>query len=54
MLASVRAPGTTRRNLGDVEAAFGGAAQVFEAEYVVPHLAHLPMEPPTAIGRVGR
>ncbi len=52
LLASVRAPGTTRRAVGDVDAAMAGAARVVEAEYLVPHLAHLPMEPPAALARV--
>ncbi|NUP09647.1 MAG: xanthine dehydrogenase family protein molybdopterin-binding subunit [Polyangiaceae bacterium] len=49
MLQAVRAPGKTMRSLGDVEAAFKTANSVVEAEYVVPHLAHLPMEPPVAV-----
>ncbi len=52
LLASVRAPGTPLRSVGDVDAAMGTAARVVEAEYLVPHLAHLPMEPPVAIARV--
>ena len=52
LLASVRSPGTTLRDVGNVETAFASAATVVEAEYVVPHLAHLPMEPPVAIARV--
>jgi isoquinoline 1-oxidoreductase subunit beta len=53
LLSSVRSPGTTRRNVGDVDAAFAKAANVVEAEYLVPHLLHLPMEPPVAIAQVG-
>jgi isoquinoline 1-oxidoreductase subunit beta len=52
MLASVRAPGAPLRQLGDIDAAFGKAKRIVEAEYLVPHLAHLPMEPPVAIARV--
>src|SRR5262249_2774526 len=52
LLASVRAPGTPYRKLGDVDAAFAKAAGVVEAEYVIPHLMHLPMEPPVAVARV--
>jgi isoquinoline 1-oxidoreductase beta subunit len=52
LLASVRAPGKVERSLGDVDAALAGAARTVEAEYLVPHLAHLPMEPPAAIARV--
>jgi isoquinoline 1-oxidoreductase beta subunit len=52
MLASVRAPGTVVRDVGDVDAALKKAATIVEAEYLVPHLAHLPMEPPAALARV--
>ena len=52
MLASVRAPGTKVRDVGNVDDAFAKAAKVVEAEYVVPHLLHLTMEPPAAIARV--
>ena len=52
LLASVRAPGTALRTVGDVDAALAGAATVVEAEYLVPHLAHLTMEPPAALARV--
>jgi isoquinoline 1-oxidoreductase subunit beta len=52
LLASVRAPGATMRALGDLDAAIAKAEKVVEAEYVVPHLPHLPMEPPAAIARV--
>src|SRR5438128_11384141 len=49
---SVHAPGSTARNIGDVDAALSKAARVIEAEYHVPHLAHVPMEPPVAIARL--
>jgi isoquinoline 1-oxidoreductase beta subunit len=49
---SVHAPGSRARNTGDVDAALSKAARVIEAEYHVPHLAHVPMEPPAAIARV--
>src|SRR4051812_17344443 len=49
--ASVHAPGTTARNTGDVDAALSKASRVLEAEYHVPHLAHVSMEPPAAIAR---
>jgi isoquinoline 1-oxidoreductase beta subunit len=52
LLAAVRAPGATLRDTGDIDAAFAGAAKVLEAEYTVPHLAHLTMEPPVAVARV--
>lgn len=38
-------PGTVIRNDGDVDAALSGAARVLEADYEVPFLAHVPMEP---------
>ncbi len=51
MLASVRAPGTVLRKLGDVDAAFAAAKRTVEAEYVVPHLSHMQMEPLVAIAK---
>jgi isoquinoline 1-oxidoreductase beta subunit len=48
----VRAPGKPVRQKGDVDAALKSAKRVLEAEYQVPHLAQLPMEPPTATARV--
>jgi isoquinoline 1-oxidoreductase beta subunit len=48
---SVAAPGTPIRDTGDVDAALAGAARLVEAEYHVPHLAHVPMEPPVALAR---
>ena len=45
-------PGKVVRSNGDVDAALAGAAQRFEAYYYAPHLAHAPMEPPTATARV--
>ncbi|WP_394839603.1 xanthine dehydrogenase family protein molybdopterin-binding subunit [Pendulispora rubella] len=52
LLASVRKPGKTMRNVGDVEGALAKAARKIEAEYHVPHLAHASMEPPAAVARV--
>ncbi len=46
---SVNTPGVVARNVGNVEQALAAAARVVEAEYHVPHLAHLPMEPPVAL-----
>jgi isoquinoline 1-oxidoreductase beta subunit len=37
------------RQVGDVDAAFSQAKNVYEAEYYVPYLAHAPMEPPVAV-----
>jgi isoquinoline 1-oxidoreductase beta subunit len=49
--ASVRAPGQVIRKVGDAEGALAKAARVFEAEYHVPHLPHVSMEPPVAVAR---
>ncbi|RYZ91928.1 MAG: xanthine dehydrogenase family protein molybdopterin-binding subunit, partial [Proteobacteria bacterium] len=46
LMESVKVKGTTLRNVGDVEAAIKSAANVIEAEYYVPHLPHVSMEPP--------
>jgi isoquinoline 1-oxidoreductase subunit beta len=51
MLASARAPGTVLRKVGDVDAAFASARRIVEAEYVVPHLSHMQMEPLVATAR---
>jgi isoquinoline 1-oxidoreductase beta subunit len=45
-------PGNTARRDGDSEAAFRGAAQVLEAEYSVPYLAHAAMEPLDCVVRI--
>jgi isoquinoline 1-oxidoreductase subunit beta len=52
MLASVRGIGTRFRDKGDVDAAFGRVKKIVEAEYLVPHLSHLQMEPLVATARV--
>jgi isoquinoline 1-oxidoreductase beta subunit len=52
MLASVRAPGTVLRKVGDVDAAFAAAKRTVEAEYVVPHLSHMQMEPLVATAKL--
>ncbi|HEX8697821.1 MAG TPA: molybdopterin cofactor-binding domain-containing protein [Myxococcaceae bacterium] len=51
LLASVRAPGTVLRKVGDTEAALTKAARVIDAEYHVPHLPHVSMEPPVAVAQ---
>ena len=50
--ATVHEPGKQARNVGDVDAALAKAARQVEAEYHVPHLAHVPMEPPCAMASV--
>jgi isoquinoline 1-oxidoreductase beta subunit len=52
LTAAIRAPGKALRSLGDAERALGSAARVVDAEYHVPHLAHVPMEPPAALARI--
>lgn len=49
LLAAVRQPGLMRRSTGDAAAGLASAARVIEAEYLVPHLVHAPMEPPAAL-----
>jgi isoquinoline 1-oxidoreductase subunit beta len=48
LYATARKPGKIVRNVGDADAAFANAKNVFEAEYYVPLLAHAPMEPMVA------
>jgi isoquinoline 1-oxidoreductase beta subunit len=50
--ASVNEKGSALREVGDVDAALATAARTVDAEYHVPHLAHVPMEPPVALVRV--
>lgn len=52
MLAAVRTTGAVMRDLGNVDDAFPKASRLVEAEYFVPHLPHLPMEPPAVIANV--
>lgn len=52
LLAAVRAPGNRVRDIGDTEAALARSARRLVAEYHVPHLAHVPMEPPVSVARV--
>ncbi|NVB83458.1 MAG: xanthine dehydrogenase family protein molybdopterin-binding subunit [Kofleriaceae bacterium] len=52
LLASVRAPGTKYRDVGNIDNAFSKAAKTVEAEYVVPHLSHMQMEPLVAVARI--
>ncbi|CAN5914730.1 molybdopterin-dependent oxidoreductase [soil metagenome] len=52
LLAAVRQPGLVQRSIGDASAGIANAARVIEAEYLVPHLVHAPMEPPVALAKV--
>ncbi len=52
LFETARKPQKAVRNVGDVEAAFGKATKVHEAEYYVPMLAHAAMEPPAAVAEV--
>jgi isoquinoline 1-oxidoreductase beta subunit len=47
--ASARKGGTVLRKLGNVDNALKDASRIIEAEYYVPHLPHVAMEPPTAL-----
>lgn len=42
-------PGQAVRNEGNADEAFASAAQVVEANYYIPHLAHASMEPPACV-----
>jgi isoquinoline 1-oxidoreductase beta subunit len=44
-----RKPGKVVRNEGDADKALAAADKVITAEYYVPHLAHVSMEPPAAL-----
>jgi isoquinoline 1-oxidoreductase beta subunit len=49
---AARKPGLQVRNTGDADAALTSAATVVAAEYYLPHLAHVSMEPPVATARM--
>lgn len=49
---AVSAPGTVARKVGDTESGFKKAARIVEADYHVPHLPHMQMEPVVAVARV--
>ncbi len=51
MLETAGQQGTVRRDRGDIETALAEADRRIEADYVVPHLAQAPMEPPVATAR---
>jgi isoquinoline 1-oxidoreductase beta subunit len=50
--ATAGEPGQVVRNDGDAEAALKTAAKIVSAQYYLPHLAHVPMEPPSATASV--
>lgn len=50
--AAAAKPGKVVRNDGDVARALAQASRRIEATYYIPHLAHVPMEPPSATARV--
>ncbi|MEK8052697.1 molybdopterin cofactor-binding domain-containing protein [Ideonella sp. DXS22W] len=52
MAAANSEDGKLLRNEGDARAALSVAARQLQAEYHVPHLAHVPMEPPVAVARI--
>src|SRR6202048_2284462 len=47
-----RKPGLVVRQEGDADAALKSADKVVVGEYYLPHLAHVPMEPPVAVADV--
>jgi isoquinoline 1-oxidoreductase beta subunit len=50
--AAARKPGLVVRKEGDADAALKSADKVIVGEYYLPHLAHVPMEPPVAVADV--
>lgn len=49
LIAASQKPQKVVRNVGDVDAAFGKASKIIEAQYYTPLLAHASMEPPVAV-----
>ena len=49
---AVSEPGTVARKVGNTESARKGSTRIVEAEYHVPHLPHVQMEPVVAVARV--
>ena len=49
---AVKEPGKVVRDNGNAEAALSSAAKKVTAEYYIPLLAHVPMEPPAALAKV--
>ena len=52
MLGRIKGKGQVHREQGSVDTAFKSASKVLESTYVIPHLAHAPMEPPCALAHV--
>lgn len=52
LINTARQPGKVVRNLGDVDAEFSRGGSTMEAMYYMPHHAHAPMEPPTAVAEI--
>lgn len=52
MQETARKPGRVVREEGDVDAALKSAAKRLEADYYIPHVAHVTMEPPAAVARI--
>ena len=49
MFETVHAPQKAVRNIGNVDAEFAKGGRTFEADYYVPMLSHVSMEPPVAV-----
>jgi isoquinoline 1-oxidoreductase beta subunit len=49
LMETAREPGDVRRERGEVDKALSQADRTVEAEYYVPHVAHVAMEPPAAL-----
>jgi isoquinoline 1-oxidoreductase beta subunit len=49
---AARKPGLVVRREGDADGALKSADKVVVGEYYIPHLAHVPMEPPVAVADV--
>lgn len=52
LVERIKTPGEVLRRQGDPDAALASAAQVIDATYLQPYLAHAPMEPPVAVADV--
>ncbi len=49
MKTKVKKKGRVRRSQGKIDSAMAAADKVLESTFVIPHLAHAPMEPPNAL-----